>query len=336
MRFDFYNTEDGIHFPEIGLWLDSKQSASDEEIVFVSHAHYDHISKHKNVVLSIPTSRLMKVRSKSKRKEHKLEFFKKTNFKFKDKEFSMTLLPAGHILGSAMLLIEVGGSSILYSGDFKLHSHYASEKCVPRKAEFLIMETTFGKPEYKFPPIKEVSEQIIAFCKTTLSEKFTPVLLAYSLGKSQDLLSMLAKENLPILVHTQIHKLTQIYREFGYKFPNYEMFSRRKMKGRVVIYPPSAANIDELFSVKPIKMAAVTGWAIDKNARLKVDAAFPLSDHSDFYELIDFVRAVNPKKIFTTHGFATEFAATLHSFGFEAQPLEKTGQKWLPLNGWKG
>ncbi len=333
MKVDFYNTEDGIHFPEIGLWLDSKQSASDEEIVFVSHAHYDHISKHKEVVLSIPTSRLMKVRSKSKQKEHKLEFFKKANFKFKDKAFSLTLLPAGHILGSAMLLIEVEGSSILYSGDFKLHSHYASEKCVPQKAEFLIMETTFGKPEYKFPPIKEVSKEIISFCKATLLEKMTPVLLAYSLGKSQDVLSILANENLPILVHTQVHKLTRIYTEFGYKFPNYEIFSRQKMKGRVVIFPPSAVNICELFSGKPIKTAAVTGWAIDKGARLKVDEAFPLSDHADFYELIDFVRAVNPKKVFTTHGFATEFAATLRSLGFEAQPLEKTGQKWLPLSG---
>lgn len=336
MKVDFYNTEDGIHFPEIGLWLDSKQSASDEEIVFVSHAHYDHISKHKEVILSIPTSRLMKVRSKSKRKEHKLEFFKKANFKFKDKEFSLTLLPAGHILGSAMLLIEVGDSSILYSGDFKLNSLYAAEKCTPQKAEFLIMETTFGKPEYKFPLIKEVAEQIIAFCKTTLSQNITPVLLAYSLGKSQDLLSILAKEDLPILVHTQIHKLTQIYREFGYKFPAYEIFSRRKMKGRVVIYPPSAANIDELFSGKPIKTAAITGWAINKNAGLRVDESFPLSDHSDFYELIDFVKVVNPKKIFTTHGFASEFAAVLRSLGFEAQPLEKTGQKWLPLSGWKG
>ncbi|HON06788.1 MAG TPA: hypothetical protein PLW02_01670 [Verrucomicrobiota bacterium] len=333
MNIDFYNTEDGIHFPEIGLWLDSKQSASDDEIVFVSHSHYDHISKHKEVVLSIPTSRLMKVRSKSKRKEHKLEYFKRTNFKFKDKEFSLTLLPAGHILGSAMLLIEVEGSSILYSGDFKLNSLYAAEKCAPQKADCLIMETTFGKSEYKFPPIKEVEKQIISFCKTTLSEKFTPVLLAYSLGKSQDLLSILAKEDLPILVHTQIHKLTQIYREFGYKFPNYEIFSRRKMKGRVVIYPPSAANIDELFSGKPIKTAAITGWAINKNAGLRVDEAFPLSDHSDFYELIDFVRVVNPKKVFTTHGFASEFAAVLRSLGFDAQPLEKTGQKWLPLSG---
>ena len=333
MNIDFYNTEDGIHFPEIGLWLDSKQSASDDEIVFVSHSHYDHISKHKEVVLSIPTSRLMKVRSKSKRKEHKLEYFKRTNFKFKDKEFSLTLLPAGHILGSAMLLIEVEGSSILYSGDFKLNSLYAAEKCAPQKADCLIMETTFGKSEYKFPPIKEVEKQIISFCKTTLSEKFTPVLLAYSLGKSQDLLSILAKEDLPILVHTQIHKLTQIYREFGYKFPNYEIFSRRKMKGRVVIYPPSAANIDELFSGKPIKTAAITGWAINKNAGLRVDEAFPLSDHSDFYELIDFVRVVNPKKVFTTHGFANEFAAVLRSLGFDALPLEKTGQKWLPLSG---
>jgi Cft2 family RNA processing exonuclease len=169
----------------------------------------------------------MKVRSKSKQKEHKLEFFKKANFKFKDKAFSLTLLPAGHILGSAMLLIEVEGSSILYSGDFKLHSHYASEKCVPQKAEFLIMETTFGKPEYKFPPIKEVSKEIISFCKATLLEKMTPVLLVIRLGKARMCVNT-CNENCQFLWHTQVHKLTRIYTEFGYKFPIMKYFHGRK------------------------------------------------------------------------------------------------------------
>lgn len=338
MELDFYNTEDGIHFPGLGLWLDSCESAGESEIVFVSHAHSDHISKHSNVVLSHATSRLMKERSRVKAVEKKLDFFKKTEFTYHGNKYYITLFPAGHILGSAMALIEVSGVSILYTGDFKLSGSLTSEKCVPCYADYLIMETTFGKPEYTFPQIDSVGNQIIDFCRTTFAQKKTPVLFCYSLGKSQDVLTILGRSNMPVMVHNQVYKMTAVFRDFGYKFPRIEKLSVRKSKNKVVIVPPQVRNkIAQLYINKPISLAAVTGWAMDKATiyRLGVDAAFPLSNHSDFNELVEFVKIVNPKRVFTVHGFSSEFAAELNRRGYNAEPLEKSGQKWLPLTGWK-
>ncbi|MGC8830343.1 MAG: MBL fold metallo-hydrolase RNA specificity domain-containing protein [Verrucomicrobiia bacterium] len=339
MELEFYNTEDGIHFPALGLWLDSRQSAGESEIVFVSHAHSDHISKHRKVVLSHATSRLMKERSRTKRVEEKLEFFKKREFIYGKNSYYLTLFPAGHILGSAMVLIEAFGVSILYTGDFKLSGSLTSEKCVPCHADYLIMETTFGMPAYRFPQVDNVARQIIDFCRATLSEKKTPILLCYSLGKSQDVLTILGRGNMPVMVHNQVYKMTAVYREFGYKFPGIEKLSVRKSKNKVVIIPPQVRNkITQLYVNKPISLAAITGWAIDSGAkyRLGVDAAFPLSNHSDFNELVEFVKIVNPRRVFTIHGFSSEFAVELNRLGYDAEPLEKSGQKWLPLTGWKG
>jgi len=81
------------------------------------------------------------------------------------------------------------------------------------------------------------------------------------------------------------------------------------------------------------RIAAVTGWALDSGAiyRYQCDAAFPLSDHADFPDLIEFVKRVQPRLVFTVHGFAREFAATLRALGTEAWALGEDNQLELGL-----
>ena len=76
---------------------------------------------------------------------------------------------------------------------------------------------------------------------------------------------------------------------------------------------------------------AFTGWAVDKNYNyaMGVDYAFDLSDHCDFNELVDLAKYCNPSKVYTVHGFATEFADHLKELGFDASPLEGNGQSTL-------
>src|SRR6185436_6500394 len=102
--------------------------------------------------------------------------------------FQITALPAGHICGSAMALIETEGESLLYTGDFKLRPGLAAELCEPRPADILIMETTFGRPRYRIPAATSVWQQVHQFCRDTIAAGATPVLLGYSLGKSQEIL----------------------------------------------------------------------------------------------------------------------------------------------------
>jgi DNA ligase 1 len=325
----------GVHLPELGLWLDPHAPKSGEERVFVSHAHADHIGAHREVILSAPTSRLMRARLPGERVEHVLPFGQAASFERGGLPFTITLLPAGHVLGSAMALIQVRGTSLLYTGDFALRPSASAELCDPRPADILIMETTFGLPRYRFPAASEILDGVVRFCRETLDNDEVPVLLAYSLGKSQEVLCGLKASGFSFMLHPQVHKLTAIYREFGVEFPPFEKLDPSTAAGRVVICPPAAFGSDVIKAIGPIRSAALTGWAVDPGCRFRyrTDAAFPLSDHADFPGLIDFVRQVSPKEVYTLHGFATEFAETLREMGYGTHALGREEQLTLGLAG---
>src|SRR5215475_11731162 len=145
-----------LHIPALGLWLDPHEPQLGPEKVFVSHAHSDHIAAHREVILSAPTAKLMQARVPGKRHEHILNFGETHKFETDGKSYQITLLPAGHIFGSAMALLKCNHERLLYTGDFKLRRGISAEPCEPRKTDILIMETTYGRPQYVFPPTQDV------------------------------------------------------------------------------------------------------------------------------------------------------------------------------------
>ncbi len=319
--------------PELGLWLDAARRRTGPEIVFVSHAHSDHIAAHREVILSAPTAQLMRSRLGGKRVEHVLPFGEPRRFEGGRGPFQITLLPAGHILGSAMAFIEADGQSLLYTGDFKLRPGLSAESCEPRRADVLIMETTFGQPEYEFPAVDLVLRDIIRFCHESVADGATPVLLCYSLGKSQELLAGLAGAGLPVALHDSAHKITKIYEQFGRSFPAHMPLAENGVHDSIVICPPHSDAAAALRRSGRTRTAVVTGWALDPRSRYRyqADAAFPLSDHADFPELIELVRRVSPGKVYTLHGFAADFAQTVRELGIDAQALSEPEQFLLPL-----
>ncbi len=323
----------GVHLPNLSLWLDPPMPQLGPDKVFVSHAHSDHIAAHREVILSEVTSRLMRARLSGERLEHVLPFHQPTAFAGQEGACQLTLLPAGHILGSAMAYLEAEGETLLYTGDFKLQPGLSAEPCEPRPADVLIMETTFGRPEYRFPPTPDVLQGVIRFCREALDNDETPVLLGYSLGKSQEMLRGLANAGLPIMLHEQVDKLTRIYEEFGRRFPPYEKYDPVSAAGRVLLCPPNALSAALRQNLGPVRTAILTGWAVDPSCRYRyqTDAAFPLSDHADFPDLVEMVKRVSPKKVYTLHGFAADFAQTLRDLGCEAQALSEEEQLGLPL-----
>jgi DNA ligase-1 len=320
-----------VYLPSLRLWLDAHDPKT--ERVFVSHAHSDHVDYHREVILSAPTSRLMHARIGGTRIEHVLPWRDRTEFEDGGSRYAVTLLPAGHIFGSAMSLIETDDTSVLYTGDFKLRKGLSAEPCEPRHADILIMETTYGLPEYRFPPTDAVMKGVIRFCKEALDNDEVPVLLGYSLGKSQELLCGLGDAGLPIMLHGTVFKMTQVYEQFGQCFPKYEPYEPGKTSGKVLLCPPSVVNSAMLRNLGKHRTAVLTGWAVDQGCRYqyRADAAFPLSDHADFPDLIDFVKQVNPKRVLTLHGFAADFAQTLRELGYHAQALSQDEQMTLGL-----
>jgi Cft2 family RNA processing exonuclease len=322
----------GVRLPELGLWLDPHRSQRGEERVFVSHAHSDHIGSHREVILTPATARFMQARLKGDRIEHCVAFGQPTRFSYGQGSYEITLLPAGHIFGSAMALIEAKGCRLLYTGDFKLAAGLAAEVCQPCPADILVMETTFGRPEYQFPPTSGVVAELLRFCQESLAGGQTPVLLGYSLGKSQDLLLALAGAGLPIMVHEQVARMTRLCEELGLHFPPFQIFEPAAATGKVLIFPPSA-KLPALPGGKGFRTAVATGWAIERSCRYRygVDAAFPLSDHAGFAELMEFARRVAPDRIYTLHGFAADFAQSLRDLGFDAWALSEPDQLHLRL-----
>jgi DNA ligase-1 len=232
-----------------------------------------------------------------------------------------------------MSLLERGGESLLYTGDFKLRRGLSAEPCQPAHADTLIMETTYGRPRYRFPPTEDVVRGMVRFCREALDNDETPVLYGYSLGKSQEVLCALADAALPIMLHGAIFTLTKVYEQFGHCFPHYEKYEAGRAQGKVLLCPPGVAGANMRKSLGRTRCAVLTGWAVDPGCRYQYgcDAAFPISDHADFPELIEFVKQVQPKRVYTLHGFAADFAATLRGLGFDARALSEGEQMTLAL-----
>lgn len=334
---DFEFTQHALHFPQLRLWFDAHRKQGPGQLVVVSHAHSDHTARHAEVVLSAPTQKLMAARLGGKRQEHVLPFGERvalTEPRFgAPRDAHLTLWPAGHILGSAMAMLEAEGRSLLYTGDFKLRAGFSSEICQPVRADILVMETTFGRPRYVFPPAAEVIAGLIQFCRDCLARKEVPVLLGYSLGKAQELLVALGGAGLPLMGHDSMARMTEIYVEFGRAIPAVRPWDPAAAAECVVLAPPGAA-LEALRKHQTIRLAVVTGWALDAGCRYRyrADAAFPLSDHADYPELLEFVRQVAPERIYTLHGFAGEFATQLRRLGYDARALTEVDQFELALD----
>lgn len=317
----------GVELPSQGLWLDPHDG---KPFAFVSHAHSDHLGAHAEVILSRGTSALMKARMPGKRVEHVLEFGET----LKMEGFSITLLAAGHIFGSAQSFIESDDGTLIYTGDFKLRPGLSAERTQWRQADTLIMETTYGLPRYRMPPTEETIAHMVEFCREALAEGAVPILLGYSLGKSQEILCALVAAGLTPMLHDSVWRLTEIYRKLQPNFPcDYERFNSEETAGKVLICPPGATRTKLIAQIKHKRTAVLTGWALDPGAiyRYQCDAAFPLTDHADYPDLLRYVELVQPKRVLTLHGFAAEFARDLRERGIEAWALTEENQLELRL-----
>jgi len=316
--------ERGVYLPQQDFWLDPWDA---KRFAFVSHAHADHIAPHKEVVASERTAHLMQVRLPNSPIEHALPFGERRSIRRVD----LMLIPAGHIFGSAQCLVFAGEKTLLYTGDFKLRPGRSAEQAEWRHADTLVMETTFGVPRYRFPPTKEVIDQMVAFCGETIDAGEVPILLGYSLGKAQEILCALEGAGLTPMLHGSVYRMTRVYEQFGQSFCKYLRYNGNDVAGKVFICPPSANRSPMLEKIPRKRVALISGWAVDPDAvyRYHVDAAFPLSDHADYDDLLRYVELVQPCQVLTLHGFAAAFASDLRARGFEAWALSEQNQMEL-------
>jgi DNA ligase-1 len=306
----------GLYLPELDFWLDPRDA---KESAFVSHAHADHFARHGNALCSALTAKLLRARFNMA--EERLEAVEFGAMIDRD-GFRLRMLPAGHIAGSAMLHVtrKKDGATLLYTGDFKARRGRTTEAVNFLQADTLIMETTFGLPNLVFPSAMETDAAVMRFVNDALADGETPVLFAYSLGKAQEAVALLAENGIPVLSHPKVAEMTEVCRAAGIDLPEPVVFEGFGREGHAVVAPPNTVAAKLLRGLKSKRTAMLTGWALQAGAfyRYRAEEVIPMSDHADHAGLHECVTRVRPKRVLTVHGYTKEFAAELRAKGIEA------------------
>jgi putative mRNA 3-end processing factor len=281
----------GLYCRYADFYLDPQQPARH---AVISHAHADHaVSGNTNVYATGATYAFMQLRyGKSAAKVSRIAAYKAP---FVIGDVQITFIPAGHMPGSAQVLMEYKGTRYLYTGDYKLQPDATCEPMEFVQADVLITESTFADPNTTHPdPVEEIRK---------LNDiKINILLGAYSLGKSQRLIRMI-NDHAPqkkILVHHRIMPINDIYQKMGFELGAHQMYGRKLMKEQqeyVYIVPPF--TFDSYLRATGVKRLFASGW---KNLQVNAQDTLFISDHADWEDIIKTVELTKPQQIWTLHG----------------------------------
>lgn len=313
-RVDVRYTRDGIYLPALDLWLDPSE---EKPAVFLSHGHADHARGSHGLALCTEATAGVHRSRGGTGSRHQIHAYGEA-FDFRGSR--LTFLPAGHIVGSAQLLVEHGDERLVYSGDLKLAPALCADPAVVESCDHLIVESTFGLPIFRFPPVAEVRQRIVDEARKALADGEVPVFAGYALGRGQELVDVLSEAGIPVLVHGAVARFLDLYRRHTGRALAAEPYERERISGHAVVGPSSFCR-QLATSAKETRIVAVSGWALLDNARARygADALVPYSDHSGFDELVTYVGQTGAKRIDVVHGFAEPFAAILRARGMNAQ-----------------
>ena len=317
-------TAHGLYLPDADLHLDARTAPG---MVFVSHAHSDHCSSAARILCTRETAALHAAR-RGGREAVELGYGEPLRVG----DATVTLTPAGHALGSAMIVAESRRGRAAYTGDYKLRPNPFSPPAEVPRCDELVMECTFGEPRYRFPPDGELVRRLHAFVDDALREGATPVVLAYALGKGQEALWHLTRGGYDVVLHGAIANMCDLHVRLGYEFPGpgtWGRYERGKVGARVLLTTPSTRKTAMVQKLPAKRVAYLTGWAYHPGAHniyRDCDLVLPFSDHADFDELVRTARESGARKVWTTHGPAS-FADHLRSLGIDAEHLGEHPQE---------
>jgi putative mRNA 3-end processing factor len=290
--------DDFVCFNDNGLYCKYGDFYLDPQLpvknAVISHAHADHaISGNKEVYCTQPTQAFMQLRySRYAAGVFNIVTYNKA---FTIGEVEFTFIPAGHMLGSAMILMLYKDVSYLYTGDYKLQTDATCEPIEWVKADVLITESTFADPQIIHPdPVAEIQK---------LNTVKSNILLgAYGLGKSQRLIRMI-NDYAPqkqVLVHHRIMPMNQIYEKAGFILGKHQLYGRKLMKTQgefIYLVPPFTFN--SYIKATGVKRLFASGW---KKLQVNREDTLFISDHADWTDILQAIKLVSPKQVWTLHG----------------------------------
>ena len=242
---------------------------------------------------------------------------------------SASLVPAGHVLGSAQAVIEGHGLRIVVSGDYKRRRDPTCLPFEPIACDVFVTEATFALPVFRHPDDGEELEKLLASVRR-FPER-THIVGAYSLGKGQRVIARLRELgwDAPIYLHGAMEKLCALYAAHGIDLGRLEPATgaKRDFAGAIVLAPPSA--LQDRWARRfadPVDCFA-SGWMrIRQRAKQRgVELPLVISDHCDWDELTTTIREIAPGEVWITHGRDDALARWAQLEGIAARPLHLVG-----------
>jgi putative mRNA 3-end processing factor len=237
---------------------------------------------------------------------------------------TVSLHPAGHVLGSAQVRLEHGGQVWVASGDYKVAPDPTCAPFEPVRCDVFITESTFGLPIYRWCPDDEVFADINAWWSRNASHARASVLCCYSFGKAQRVLAGVDPSIGPIVVHGAVRPLNEAYRAAGVSLPDTRMVTDVKDKADLrrclVVCPPGAAASPWLRRFGDAQTAFASGWMQVRGNRRRggYDRGFVLSDHADWPGLLEAIAATGASRVIVTHGSSGAMVRYLAERGLQA------------------
>lgn len=240
----------------------------------------------------------------------------------------VSLHPAGHILGSSQVRIEVDGRVCVVSGDYK---RAPDPTCAPFEVvpcDVFVTEATFALPVYRWPSMDEITRDILAWWDECIAARVPAVLFCYALGKAQRVLAELAlRTDRTVHLHGAMLALVERYRELGVAMlPTVAVSDSahgRDFAGELILAPPSAAGAPWMRRFANASTGFASGWMrIRGNRRRRgYDRGFVISDHADWPALIDTIIATGAARVLPTHGNTDALVPYLRERGLDAEAL---------------
>ncbi|WP_332688115.1 ligase-associated DNA damage response exonuclease [Devosia sp.] len=315
-----------LHIRAIDAYIDPSVP---RERAIITHGHADHArSGHKAVLATPDTIAIMKTRYG----EDCAERFEPLDFgvPLQIDDVTITLYPAGHILGSAQVLVEQAGQRVVVTGDYKRLRDRTAQPYELVECDLLVTEATFGLPVFQHP---HPSVEIGRLLKSVADQpERTHLIGCYALGKAQRVIALLrdAGWDQPIYLHGAMLRLCALYEELGVSLGDLRPaldVPKAQFAGQIVIAPPSA--IRDRWSRRfpdPVTCQA-SGWmSVKQRARQAlVELPLVISDHCDWGELQQTIHETKAETVWVTHGREDALVYWCRTQGLTAEPLNIQG-----------
>lgn len=314
-------TDKGLYCPAGKFYIDPWKPV---EKAIITHAHSDHARWGSQYYLCHHLTKPILELRLGENNYQSVEWGEKIYMN----EVTVSLHPAGHIIGSSQIRVEYKGEVWVVSGDYKTDNDGISGAFEPIRCNTFITESTFGLPIYNWKPQQAIFNDIQSWIRNNQTSGKTSVLIAYSLGKAQRVLKAVEEVTGNIFVHGAVWNAQQAILKTGVQLPVVKQITpdlpKDAFKESVVIAPPSADGSPWMRRFLPYSVGICSGWmqVRGNQRRRNADAGFALSDHADWNGLLESVKATGAEKVYVTHGFQSVFSRYLNEIGIAAAEVK--------------